>query len=68
MKDVSIVFSRHRLKQLIERAHPPTSRSNSDLEIERMGLGCNFSSLCFTQITGMFLVLQYHLVMYPFIR
>lgn len=66
MKDVSSIFSPCRLKQLVERTHQPTSRSNSDLEIERMGLGCNFSNLCLTQTTRIFLVLQYHLVMYSF--
>lgn len=57
MKDVSSIFSCGRLKQVVARTHQPNSGSNSDLEIEMMGLGCNFSNLviCFTQITRMFL-------------
>lgn len=66
MKEVSGISSCYRLKQVVERAHRPTSRSNSYLEVERMELCCNFSNLRFTQITRMFAVLQYHLALYSF--
>lgn len=58
MKDVSSIFSCHRLKQMVERTHWPASSSNSDLEIARMGVSCNFINLSFTQITRMFLILS----------